>query len=377
MSSARHHLVAGLVVLVLLLVQATPAATAAVPAYNSWFRLLTVRGDLTVFLGESQLAQKALRVGDTVLAPLSTLRSAWGVSYAQSPEGELLTVGTARVSWQRGSETFRLGLLDFPWSVQPFRKGGELYVPFRQLLGPLGATIWDQTPGGAVVAAWSTQWQKEPWLRQQQIRLIAKAVAGPPVMRRGPSSRKVIAFTFDDNWDPGTALKIAQLFRDYKGHCTFFLVGTNARLHPDMVRTMVRLGHDIGNHTLSHPRSTAADEVTFRKQVRACEQVLNGMGLTTMPWFRFPYFDASAGLMRVVSDQGFVTVGSTWNIEDTVKGRTAASIAQTIRKYAAPGVIFTGHTNDAVTYEGIKAVLPELARQGYTFVSLSELLQGS
>jgi hypothetical protein len=178
---------------------------------------------------------------------------------------------------------------------------------------------------------------------------------------------------------PTSAIKgqgIAELFREYNGHCTFFVVGTNVRSHPEAVRTMARLGHDIGNHTLSHPAATAITEATFVKQIQACEQVLNGLGLTSRPWFRFPYFAEDKHLMQIVTDQGYLTVGSAWTIEDTGPNRSAGLSVATVRRFISPGVIFVGHANSMATYGAMKAVLPELARQGYSFVSLSELLRG-
>jgi len=185
-----------------------------------------------------------------------------------------------------------------------------------------------------------------------------------------------VAFTFDDNWDAVAAVRIAELFRTYNGHCTFFVVGTNVRMHPDAIRTMVRLGHDIGNHTHSHPAATNIIEATFVKQIGACEQVLNGMGLTSRPYFRFPYFAEDSHLMSIVTGQGYLTVGSAWTIEDTGPRRSVAFSVATIRRLISPGVIFVAHANSMMTYDAMKVVLPELARQGYSFVSISELLRG-
>jgi peptidoglycan/xylan/chitin deacetylase (PgdA/CDA1 family) len=100
------------------------------------------------------------------------------------------------------------------------------------------------------------------------------------------------------------------------------------------------------------------------------------MGLTSRPWFRFPYFAEDKHLMQIVTDQGYLTVGSAWTIEDTGPKRSAALSVATVRRYISPGVIFVGHANSMATYDAMKAILPELARQGYSFVSLSELLRG-
>jgi len=343
---------------------------------TSWFRLLTVDTILAISLNGTKLSARAKRIGDTVLVPLSVLHQAWGAVYAASFSGSALTIGSRHAVWQGMSATYRLDLLDMPWGVAPLLSGGQLYVPLRELMEPMGAFVGKRASTGDVIVAYSTKWQKEPWLRQGQLAQLETVDLTHTKLKRIATTRKVVAFTFDDNWDAVAAVRIAELFRTYNGHCTFFVVGTNVRMHPDAIRTMVRLGHDIGNHTHSHPAATNITEATFVKQIGACEQVLNGMGLTSRPYFRFPYFAEDSHLMSIVTGQGYLTVGSAWTIEDTGPRRSVAFSVATIRRFISPGVIFVAHANSMMTYDAMKVVLPELARQGYSFVSISELLRG-
>jgi peptidoglycan/xylan/chitin deacetylase (PgdA/CDA1 family) len=353
-----------------------PVPSAHAVDTTSWFRLLTVDTSLSISLNSTKLAARAMRIGDTVLVPLSVLHQAWGAVYAVSPAGSALTIGSRHAVWKGMSATYRLDLLDLPWGVAPVRSGGQLYVPLQELMEPMGAFVGKQASTGDMVVAYSTKWQKEPWLRQGQLAQLETVDLIHTNVKRVATTRKVVAFTFDDNWDAVAAVRIAELFHTYNGHCTFFVVGTSVRMHPDAVRTMVRLGDDIGNHTLSHLAATNTTEANFVKQIQACEQVLNGMGLTTRPYFRFPYFAEDSHLMHVVTDQGYLTVGSMWTIEDTRPKRSVAFSVATVRRFISPGVIFVGHANSMMTYDAMKVILPELARQGYSFVSISELLRG-
>jgi peptidoglycan/xylan/chitin deacetylase (PgdA/CDA1 family) len=353
-----------------------PVPSAQAVDTTSWFRLLTVDTSLSISLNGSKLPTTAMRIGDIILVPLSVLHQAWGAVYVVSPAGSALTIGSRHAVWQGMSATYHLNLLDFPWSVAPVLSGGQLYVPLRELMEPMGAFVGKRASTGDVIVAYSTRWQKEPWLRQGQLAQLETVDLVHTNVKRVATTRKVVAFTFDDNWDAVTAVRIAELFRTYNGHCTFFVVGTNVRMHPDAIRTMVRLGHDIGNHTHSHPAATKIADATFVKQIQACEQVLNGMGLTTRPYFRFPYFAEDKHLIQIVTDQGYLTVGSMWTIDDTGPRRSVALSVATVRKFISPGVIFVGHANSMMTYDAMKVILPELAREGYSFVSISELLRG-
>lgn len=353
-----------------------PVPAAQAVDTTSWFRLLTVDTSLSISLNSTKLAAGALRIGDIILVPLSVLHQAWGAVYAVSPAGSALTIGSRHAFWKGMSATYRLDLVDLPWDIAPVRSVGQLYIPLRELMEPMGAFVGKQASTGEMIVAYSTKWQKEPWLRQGQLAQLETVDLTNTKLKRVATTRKVVAFTFDDNWDAVAAVRIADLFHTYNGHCTFFVVGTNVRMHPDAIRTMVRLGDDIGNHTLSHPAATTTTEANFVKQIQACEQVLNGMGLTTRPYFRFPYFAEDSHLIDVVTDQGYLVVGSAWTIEDTGPRRSVAFSVATIRRFISPGVIFVAHPNSMMTYEAMKVVLPELARQGYSFVSISELLRG-
>ena len=353
-----------------------PVSSARAVDTTSWFRLVSVDKSLAISLNGAKLPVKAMHIGDTVLVPFSILHQAWGAVCAVTPAGSVLTIGSRYAVWNGMSVTYRLDLLNMPWGVAPVMSGGQLYIPLRELMEPMGAFVGKQASTGDMIVAYSTKWQKEPWLRQGQLAQVEAINQIPVNLKRVAATRKVVAFTFDDNWDAVAAVRIAELFHTYNGHCTFFVIGTNVRMHPDAIRTIVRLGDDIGNHTFSHPAATSVTDTTFVKQIQACEQVLNGMGLTSRPYFRFPYFAADKHLMQIVTDQGYATIGSAWTIEDTGPKRSVAHSIATIRRFISPGTIFVAHPNSTMTYDAIKAILPELAAQGYSFVSISELLRG-
>jgi len=353
-----------------------PVSSARAVDTTSWFRLVSVDRNLAISLNGAKLSVKAMRIGDTILVPFSVLHLAWGAVYALGHAGSALTIRSRHAVWKGMSPTYRLDTLDMPWGVVPHTAGGQLYIPVRELMEPMGAFVGQQALTGDLIVAYSTRWQKEPWLRQGQLAYVQAIDRVPVDLKRVTTTRKVVAFTFDDNWDAVAAVRIAELFHAYNGHCTFFVIGTNVRMHPDAIRRMVQLGDDIGNHTFSHPAATNITDATFVKQMQACEQVLNGMGLTSRPYFRFPYFAEDKHLMQIVTDQGYVTIGSAWTIEDTGPKRSVAHSVATIRRFISPGTVFVAHPNSMMTYDAMKAILPELAAQGYSFVSVSELLRG-
>jgi hypothetical protein len=190
---------------------------------TSWFRLLTVNKDLSISLNGTKVEAKAIQVGDTVMVPLSVLHQAWGAVIAVSPSGTALTIGARHALWQGKSEIFHLGLLDFPWDVPPLLSDHQRFFPLKELMEPLGAYVGTQASAGAIFVAYSTKWQQEPWLRQGQLSQLETLDLTKTGIKRISTSRKLVAFTFDDNWDGVAAVHIAELYllRDrYERPCT-------------------------------------------------------------------------------------------------------------------------------------------------------------
>jgi hypothetical protein len=131
--------------------------------------LLTVDTSLAISLNSTKLSARAMRIGDTILVPLSVLHQAWGAACVVSPAGSALTIGSRHAVWKGVSATYRLDLLDLPWGVAPLLSGSQLYIPLRELMEPMGAFVGKQASTGEVIVAYSTKWQKEPWLRQGQL----------------------------------------------------------------------------------------------------------------------------------------------------------------------------------------------------------------
>ena len=68
----------------------------------------------------------------------------------------------------------------------------------------------------------------------------------------GNREEKRIALTFDDGPHPRYTPKILSMLEKYDVKATFFMIGSNARLYPDIARKVLKAGHEIGNHTYSH-----------------------------------------------------------------------------------------------------------------------------
>lgn len=195
---------------------------------------------------------------------------------------------------------------------------------------------------------------------------------------------KVIAFTFDDGpWDKQTD-EILDILEQNDAKATFFTVGQCISGHEKELQRAASMGCEIGTHTWDHAEGSgegvslikmSTDE---RKQEvqKGLEAIKNATGQEASTIFRCPggNFDTS-----VATDlEGIVTAEIGWNVDTTDWKKPGADvIAQRIQS-AGPGNIILMHDGGgdrSQTIEGLRQALPKLKEQGYSFITVQELLE--
>lgn len=195
---------------------------------------------------------------------------------------------------------------------------------------------------------------------------------------------KVIALTFDDGpWDKQTD-EILDILEQNDAKATFFTVGQCISGHEKELQRAASMGCEIGTHTWDHAEGSgegvslikmSTDE---RKQEvqKGLEAIKNAAGQEASTIFRCPggNFDTS-----VATDlEGIVTAEIGWNVDTTDWKKPGADvIAQRIQS-AGPGNIILMHDGGgdrSQTIEGLRQALPKLKEQGYSFITVQELLE--
>ncbi len=101
---------------------------------------------------------------------------------------------------------------------------------------------------------------------------FADSGGGPVTIWAGKSTQHAVALTFDDGPSPVYTREILDLLHQYQAKATFFVLGEKVEQYPELVRAMIRDGHEVGNHTFDHVRLTKASQ-------RVREQELERTGL--------------------------------------------------------------------------------------------------
>jgi peptidoglycan/xylan/chitin deacetylase (PgdA/CDA1 family) len=199
-----------------------------------------------------------------------------------------------------------------------------------------------------------------------------------------PTTRRVVALTFDDGDGPGLVSILATLAAQ-RVNATFFPTGEFAEARPDAIRAMVAGGHRLGNHSATHPYFTTIPDDQIILELSTAESKIRAAGgATTRPLFRFPYGERTAHTINVVNRAGYVPVR--WSIDTNgwqgfVGGVTVDSIVDTVITGARPGAIVLMHparnTTDGTTLDAdaLPRVISELRGRGYDFVTLDTLLR--
>jgi len=199
----------------------------------------------------------------------------------------------------------------------------------------------------------------------------------------GSTRQRVVALTFDDGPNgPFTEAVLDILSREHV-RATFFLIGRNARLYPNVAARIARDGHVIGNHTDSHPPAFALEPArALRAEIDKAEESIHAATGVYAHFFRPPQGIRSPWLMQVLREDSLVAV--TW---DDAPGDwfpySSRQLVATTLQQAHPGAIIllhdglnlTRHPDRSATVEALPEIIHRLRAEGYRFVTVPELLR--
>jgi peptidoglycan/xylan/chitin deacetylase (PgdA/CDA1 family) len=139
--------------------------------------------------------------------------------------------------------------------------------------------------------------------------------SGGQVIKRGNPAEPKVALTFDIEIDQATLYAILDILRARGLHGTFFVTGHWVMAFPDAARAIVRDGHEISNHSLTHPYFSRIGLDGAAAELDETEKIIQQTtGVTSRPYFRFPYGDYTAGTANVASRAGYVAYH--WSADD-------------------------------------------------------------
>jgi chitin deacetylase len=196
------------------------------------------------------------------------------------------------------------------------------------------------------------------------------------------TEKKVVALTFDDAPTEYT-MPVLKTLRDKHVRATFFAIGSNLEQYPQIGKEIVAQGHEIGNHSYSHPRFLLKSQAFIDSEIQQTDTLIRQTGYKGEILFRPPNGKKLIGLPWYLHTHHMKTI--TWDVEpDTYAsadseagGSDSHFLVRYTLQHTTPGSIILLHPfckSCTADREAIAKIIDGLRTKGYTFVTVSELI---
>jgi cellulose synthase/poly-beta-1,6-N-acetylglucosamine synthase-like glycosyltransferase/peptidoglycan/xylan/chitin deacetylase (PgdA/CDA1 family)/spore germination protein YaaH len=208
------------------------------------------------------------------------------------------------------------------------------------------------------------------------------------VIQRAGTLPHKIALTFDDGPDPEWTPQILDILKAKHVPATFFIVGENAEMSPKLVQREVAEGHDVGNHTFTHPNLGDSPPGIVSLELNATQRLFEALTGHSMRLFRAPYFgDAEPTTadelvpIEIAQKMGYLSVGlhvdgEDWQrpgVDAIVKNVVAGIETTNVDRKGQVVLLHDGGGERSQTVAALPLIIDGLRAQGYQFVTVSTL----
>ncbi|MGE5541751.1 MAG: polysaccharide deacetylase family protein [Bacillota bacterium] len=198
------------------------------------------------------------------------------------------------------------------------------------------------------------------------------------VLRQGDVANKTIALTFDDVPDNQYTPQILDILAQKDVKATFFLIGKRVSELPEVTRRIVSEGHDVGNHTFSHPNVTQFSPDIVEKEVRAADRELERFGIRTGGMFRPPYGAVGPTSVEPLKNAGYRLY--LWSVDSLDwRGLAGEQVVSNVIPQIANGAVVLFHSAGGPgedlsgTVRALPSIIDDLRAKGFRFVTLREM----
>ena len=212
---------------------------------------------------------------------------------------------------------------------------------------------------------------------------VSVGVSGPlePRSRRSPASynsvetaRPYVALTFDDGPHPEFTPRLLDILRHHGVRATFYVIGRNVETYPEIARRIVSEGHEIANHSWSHPALTSVGAGRLRQEIEKTNEVIlrvTGRRPTNM---RPPYGAINDRVRQAMfRDHGLDVI--MWSVDPLDWKRPGAEVVRRrMVEGATPGGILLAHDIHPGTIDAMSGTIKDLKAKGFGFATVSQLL---
>jgi polysaccharide deacetylase family sporulation protein PdaB len=207
---------------------------------------------------------------------------------------------------------------------------------------------------------------------QGVVSIFARADRLLPVYRVNTPEKKV-AISFDAAWGADKTPELLEILKENNIKTTFFLVGFWVKDYPEMAKRIVVEGHEIGNHSSTHPNMGGLSEEKILNELTQTHKIIKDYTGYEAKLFRPPFGDYSNRLIKTCRDFGYEVIQ--WDVDSLDwKDLSASAITDRVVKRVKPGSIVLFHNNGKHTADALPGILQAFKEEGFSVVPISELL---
>ncbi|MCF8563381.1 polysaccharide deacetylase family protein [Alicyclobacillus tolerans] len=199
------------------------------------------------------------------------------------------------------------------------------------------------------------------------------------VILHGPTDRREAALTFDDGPDRVWTPRILSVLAQYGVKAEFNCVGQRVQQSPHMLEQIIQEGHNVENHSWSHPNFTKIPVAKAKRQIEQTNLLIEQITGVRPRFFRPPYGALNDEVIREVIALGMKILY--WNVDSLDwSGLTRKQVVANVLGHTEPGAIilmhFAGGRGESLdgTVQALPYIIQTLRREGYTFKTVSALL---
>ncbi|TYB68435.1 polysaccharide deacetylase family protein [Nonomuraea sp. PA05] len=212
------------------------------------------------------------------------------------------------------------------------------------------------------------------------IAAVCVTLAPAPAFAQAPKKEpvdceqvKCIALTFDDG--PGKyAGTLLDTLKKYDAKATFFLEGQYVKSRPQYVKRMAAEGHELGNHSYSHPDFTKSEAATIKSEIQKTQDAVKKAAGVEPKLLRPPYGMADLQVADIAAEFGMPMILWTAGSQDWSSKNVDAIQKQTLA-VAKPNAIILMHDWVKQTVDGMPALIKTLQNKGYHLVTVSDVVK--
>ena len=190
---------------------------------------------------------------------------------------------------------------------------------------------------------------------------------------RGNPNRRMVALTFDATYGDNQTYELLEILRNNNIKATFFLSGIWLINYPQLARAIAAEGHEIGNHSYTHPHMPMISMQEVINQVTRTEALIRNITGQDPYLFRPPFGEYTQALLNQLASLGYVTI--MWTIDSLDwKNPGADAVVARVVDNAEPGAIILMHQSAPDTLQSLQSMIDQLRDQGYEFGTVTQVI---